>query len=569
MQIIGIHDGHNSALCYLNNGKISRVLQEERFARIKNFTGFPEGCINYLTKNETSQLSQIDHFVFCGNYVPSYTHSSAEEHIRAYKRNYGPGEAAKDFLKKCGLLKLRASLLEVERSRWLVEQGISRERISFLDHHTCHAASAYYGWGKFDEPILILTNDGAGDGLCATVSIGDKAQIKRIAQVRMEHSIGILWATLTAMLGMVPLEHEYKLMGMAPYAKPQRAREIANFFLDHFAFTDQGLTWERKGGLPPITHCYEYLRKHLEFVRFDTLCAGLQLFTEEFLVSWVKSAIQVTGISKVAISGGVFMNVKLNKCILEMDSVNDLFIFPSCGDESNVLGASYLQYFNLSQKTAEPTGSVMLGPSYEDIECIQQIELWQKKYPGRLRVERPPSIVKTVAKLLHEGVVIGWFQGAEEFGARALGGRSLLANPSNLQTVKHINELIKSRDFWMPFALSLLDSEENSLIRNPKHIPAPYMILAFDTITTTGIIAGTHPFDKSCRAQVVTREHNSLYYELLQEFKHLTGLGALLNTSLNIHGEPLVSSPADGLDLLLRSKLSVLAMGSYLIRKLD
>ena len=454
------------------------------------------------------------------------------------------------------------------RVRELLEMGISFDKILFVDHHTAHAAAAYYGLANFEDDVLVLTCDGAGDGLCATVNIGRRGRIDRLHQIPQSESIANIYAMATFLMGMVPLEHEYKLMGLAPYAEPKGADQVFQELKRLIRFDPMSrLGWRRAGGCPETYLSYRFLRQLCERKRFDWLAGGLQKFTEFMLAEWVKRCIAETGIRRLALSGGIFMNVKANKHILELPEVEDLFVYPSCGDETNAMGSAYWAY---AQKAGiakiTPLRDLYWGRAFSDAEVERALQGFKFKVP--VRYERVTPIEPAVARLLAEGKVVARFKGREEFGARALGNRSILARPSDPAVVRVINEAIKSRDFWMPFAPSLLEESSPDYLINPKGIRSPNMILSFDTTERRSeIAAAIHPFDFTARPQEVSAELNPEYHALLKEFQRLTGIGGLLNTSFNLHGYPIVSGPEDALDVLERSGLTHLAIENWLVEK--
>ena len=560
-KILAVNDGHNASCLYMEEGEVRFALQEERLSRIKNQDGFPALALQHLRAQ--TDISAVDAFVFTTHYVPRPMHDRGER-IRAYKRG-GAISAMKEIAKQLGAKRIRAAALRKSRIAQAVSAGIPPGKISFLDHHLCHAASAYYGWGKSDDAVLVLTNDGAGDDLCATVSIGRAGKLERIASVHMNHSIGELWALFTAMMGMVPLEHEYKLMGLAPYAPPDGVARVKKILDEFFSFTQDGLGWEVTPGHPPVPYAYHYFREALEFMRFDWVAGGLQSFTEEFLCRWVSNAIRKTGIRKVALAGGTFMNVKANKRIGELEEVEELFIFPSCGDETLPFGAAYYTQA-MGGGDVKPLGHLYLGAAYgnAEVEAAYDGYAFKNKYT----IRRCANICEDVAELLARGEIVAWFQGREEFGARALGARSIIADPTRKNVINEINEMIKSRDFWMPFATSMLDAGADRYLVNPKGIASPYMIMTFDTTAAAAEIeGGCHPYDKTCRPQVVTGDWSPKYYDLLTGFSGRTGRYGILNTSFNLHGLPVASSPEDAFLVLDNSGLKFLAIEDYLVEK--
>ncbi|RMH35844.1 MAG: hypothetical protein D6690_07925, partial [Nitrospirae bacterium] len=250
MNVLAIQDGHNASCVYLEDGEVRLAVQEERLRREKNFHGFPLQGIEFIEKESGVKASEMDRIVLASSYVPSPPPGGREARIRAYKKDPAKSRV-KEGLKQLGVKRAVAAGQIQKRKNILAQMGCEQSKIEVMDHHFCHAASAYYGWGKYDEDVLVLTNDGAGDDLCATVSIGSRGRLKRIAEVRMEHSIGELWALFTAMMGMVPLEHEYKLMGLAPYAPESGVERVKRVLEDCFTFESDGLTWRVAGGCPP------------------------------------------------------------------------------------------------------------------------------------------------------------------------------------------------------------------------------------------------------------------------------------------------------------------------------
>jgi carbamoyltransferase len=400
------------------------------------------------------------------------------------------------------------------------------------------------------------------------VNVGTKGRIERLHQIPEGDSIGNLYAMVTYLMGMVPLEHEYKLMGLAPYADPKGAEAVFQDLKALVRFDPKNpLVWNRSRSCPETYCSYRFFKTLLDRRRFDWVAGGVQKVTEFVLTEWVRSCLQETGIRRLALGGGVFMNVKANKLIMELPEVQNLFVYPSCGDETNAMGAAYAVY---AQKAGvagiAPLKDLYWGPDCcdDDLEAI--LRGFAFKTP--VAYERLNPIEPRVAALLAEGKVVARFKGKEEFGARALGNRSILANPSDPAVIRVINEAIKARDFWMPFAASILAERCADYLINPKGVRPPYMILCFDTSARwTEIQAAVHPFDHTVRPQEVCADWNPSYHALLREFERLTGVGAVLNTSFNLHGEPIVSRPEDALDVFDRSGLTHLAIENWLVWK--
>jgi carbamoyltransferase len=288
------------------------------------------------------------------------------------------------------------------------------------------------------------------------------------------------------------------------------------------------------------------------------------------LLKWVQNAITKTGIRRLALSGGVFMNVKANKRIMEMRQVVDLFVFPSCGDESNAMGAAFWQEAELGKTRHLPSiDAIYYGPDFDPTETRAVVERRSAGKDWTVQEFPDEAIDIAIADLVAQGEIVARARGKMEFGARALGNRSILADPTVPRVVDTINYMVKQRDFWMPFAPMILDSRAEDYLINPKNIPAPYMILSFDTPKAIHheMIAAIHPYDQSARPQILSQAHNPDMYRLLQRFEEKTGRGVILNTSFNLHGLPIVGTPDAAIDVFEQSGLPHLAVGNFLLSK--
>ena len=361
MNIAAVNDGHNASAVLMVGGRIVGALQEERLTRVKNQAGFPGRALDRLLRDHRLRYADIDDFVFCSTWLPAAPPAERRERIRRYKKPYTPAHAVRRLAKRLGAKRVIGPLNRRERLRPIERTGVDPGRVSFMDHHTCHAASAYFGQPEPDEPVLVLTNDGAGDDLAATVRVGRRGAMDLVASTPMEASVGEVWAVVTALMGMVPLEHEHKLMGLAPYAPEDPARRVRDIFAGMFEFTNDGLSWRMCAGAPATPMAYNYLRRQLEFMRFDWIAAGLQRFTEEFLARWAANCVAATGVRRLALAGGTFMNVKLNQRIMELAEVDSLYVVPSCGDETNPVGAVYLRHFQTAGRRPEPSACRAAG----------------------------------------------------------------------------------------------------------------------------------------------------------------------------------------------------------------
>jgi len=590
MVVLGINASHLATACLFVNGKIIACISEERLTGVKNQPGIPVHAIKKVLELGRYSPKEIDKVAFSfedmainsGFGVLGGTQGQVGE------KYWNPFMAfvwkAKEWLlvsvpvsrdlylpvqniyyKYFLFPKLKEELLNAFEKKTKIE----KEKVFFVDHHTAHAYSAYFGVAKEGEgKRLILTLDAMGDGACATVSLGDGETIKRVATTSFGNSIGDLYAYITGYLGMKMGEHEYKVMGLAPYASQKNVERVYEKIKDWIWVDKKNLTF----GSKVFSHVfYRLLPKAFRNERFDNVAGAIQKLTERVMEEWVRASITKTGIKDVVCAGGVFMNVKANQKIAQMPEVKSLFVFPSCGDESTAIGAAYFVYQEAKRKNQtlndiSPVEGLSFGPEYSDSEIAK--ELKKRKYSNYL-VKKMEDMEREIAKLLSQRKIVARFTGRMEWGARALGNRSILTHPQNLEGVRDINEQIKSRDFWMPFAPSILSESMNEYVVNPKQIPGPYMILAYDT-TKDGaqkLRAAIHQYDFSARPQEVIESYSPLYHKLISEFKRLTGIGAILNTSFNLHGFPIVCTPQDALFVFENSGLQYMALGSYLIEK--
>ena len=584
MIVLGISETHCATAAVLRDGEIIGCASEERFSRLKNDAGYPRRAVDALLRDAGVSASQVDRVVLAGTRIPSYDWMNRVMRDEAYMRRYyavgldaprrGLGGRARKLGAKLGLLDPapgKAPLTDGERRGYVTSHlRLADDRVRFVDHHTCHAAAAYYGSPFAGRPALVLTNDNSGDGLCGTVSSATGLTLRRHeATPSGPGSLGSFYTLVTLLLGMKPGEHEYKVMGLAPYA-PARETERAVAALATVFTMSEGkpsrFEWRRRGPL------YRALLEATLGLRFDGIAGGAQQILEDALVRWARLARQRYGGERLALGGGVFMNVKANMLIADESWLGDLFVFPSCGDESNAVGAAYLGYLDLcaaagATASPRPFGPAYLGPDVQesDVEAV----IKGRDLVSRYKVSEHAAIEEKIAELLVSDGVVARCAGRMEFGARALGNRSILANPSDHKVVDLINRMIKSRDFWMPFAPTVLREREGDYLVNPKSLASPYMMLAFPTNAKRRdeIVAALHPQDGTARAHILDEAWNPGYHRVIREFERRTGIGAVLNTSFNLHGEPLVCTPEDAVDTFERSGLPHLALGHWLISK--
>ena len=558
MITLGINDGHDAGVCLMKDGRPLLVSVEERRINAKNHAGIPVESIKAVFKHTGIDPKDVDLITLSSkirttfptkNPKPIYkvlhilTSLARTEWATALGRRVLP------------MLRKRKELLEC-----LSSHGLAEKPLLPFDHHLCHAATAHFH-RPWSGPSTVLTLDGAGDGICATVNIGRDSQIDVIASTPKYHSPADgIYSAVTAVLGLKPYEHEYKVMGMAPYGQAEYCGDILQK-----SFTVEGLKFRNHTG--HFAHgIRNYLCRKLAFQRFDNISAACQLAFEQLVVQWVRNAVKATGIPRVTAAGGAFLNVKANKLIRELPEVESLYVYPASDDGGTPVGAAILGYLHLcAQKGARPEldlpKTMYLGLEFSEMEMESAAKASGLPYR---RMENP---AQEVGGMLADSKIVARFDGREELGPRALGNRSILADARDLRFIRKLNFAIKQRDFWMPFAASVLEEDKLRYIKNPTDW-AFYMIEAFDT-TPEGadtLVAGTHPFDRTIRPQLVN-EMNPGYRDVIRAFKSRTGVGGILNTSFNLHGFPIVGTPAVALDTLQRSELDAVALGPFLVSK--
>jgi carbamoyltransferase len=310
------------------------------------------------------------------------------------------------------------------------------------------------------------------------------------------------------------------------------------------------------------------MQKNLRWERFDNICGAVQMWLEENVMKWVQYWINKTGIRYVTLSGGTFMNVKAAKKVYELPELEHVFVVPSSGDESTTIGALFYGNWSLLPNICiKPVTDLYLGRVFSDEYTERYLETVKDRYEWEKLDE--DSMAKKAACMLADNIIVARCCGREEWGARALGNRSIMCNAAYYKNINILNQYIKSRDFWMPFTPSILEEDINLYIKNPKNMQVPYMCITFDSTEKAQreIPAALHPRDLTVRPQAVSATWNPGYYKIISEFKNITGVSGILNTSFNLHGEPNVGSPEDAIHTLDNSRLEYVIIGSFLVHK--
>jgi carbamoyltransferase len=604
MVILAVHCGHNASAALMVDGAIIGAVQEERFTKRKNQVAFPARCIRHLVDVHLGgDVNKINRVALASKVIDPislvigrYSEFDVADHIKENHEYWWPifyeGRPADgfywlDMYRRGEKLNLdhnvdAATLMSKPLPKAFcyigeVERQAAMKRIfgwdgSFetLDHHACHAYYAFYGQPvakKVWQDTLVLTADSMGDHLDWTASTVDAEGALTRVGFGYDHGVAKMYRFVTLLLGMKPNEHEYKVMGLSAFSKSKSHIAAAErVFFEALDFRDGQFVRQR-----PLKDGYFDLKDRLEGIRFDNIAAGLQNWTSAVTRAWIAYWLKRTGKRRLCFSGGLSMNIKMNGDIAAMPELKGLSVPASGGDETTSIGACYMSQ-KLAGGAIYPLAHVYLGavnprdPENDWAEgLLRRAKAAPKDYAVREGVDH-----RAIAKLLAAGHIVARCAGPMEFGARALGNRSILADPSRPENVKLINDAIKNRDFWMPFTPSILAEKAERYLVIPKGIVSPFMTIGYES-TAQGrrdIVAALHPGDFSARPQFVSRDTNPDYWALISAFEELTGIAALLNTSLNLHGDPMNSSIADAARTLALSSLEFLVIpGNRLLHK--
>ncbi len=592
MNILGISAFyHDSAAALLRDGEIIAAAQEERFSRRKHDAGFPVNAVRYCLQAGGLTGRQLDAVAFYDKPITKFARI-LETYFAVAPRGL------RSFMMAVPLWLRRKLWIPLEIERTLAQLGISGYRLYFPEHHESHAASAFYP-SPFRE-AAILTLDGVGEWATSTIGHGSGNQLRLLKELRFPHSLGLLYSAFTYFTGFKVNSGEYKLMGLAPFGEPvYRQRILDNLLdlkedgsfrlnLDYFGYLDGLRMTNRKfDGLfdgPPRSPESEITRREMDLAR------SIQDVTEEVVLRMARHARRITGCSAACLAGGVALNCVANGRLLREGPFADIWIQPAAGDAGGALGAALAVWHQVCGGARQPDGrhdamrGAYLGPAFSDAEIGAWLQA--RGYPAE-HLPDAAQRARRIAELIAAQQVIGLLQGRMEFGPRALGNRSIIGDARSPKMQSTMNLKIKYRESFRPFAPTCLEERVGDFFELDR--PSPYMLLVAPVRAArcvnkedaarlplrerinqarSDVPAITH-VDYSARVQTVNRATNPEYYDLIKAFEELTGCGAIINTSFNVRGEPIVCTPEDAYRCFMRTEMDCLALGGYILKKTD
>ena len=593
MWILGISAFyHDSAATLIKDGVIVAAAQEERFNRQKHCAEFPRQAIEYCLSEAGIGLEQLDNIVFYDKPFLKFERLLETYHAFAPSGFASFVRAMPVWLKE----KLFQKRLLTQELKALAPEFDPRQRLLFSEHHLSHAASAFYP-SPFDK-ALILTMDGVGEWATTSVMLGEGNAIRSLKEIYFPHSLGLLYSAFTYFAGFEVNAGEYKLMGLAPYGEPKYVALIKEHLI-HIA--DDGsyrLNMRYFNYCTGLTMTNKHFHKlfgrgprqsESEITQMDMdLACSIQVVTEEVVMKMAASLRQEYGVGNICLAGGVALNSVANGKLLRSGLFDGVWIQPAAGDAGAALGAALVAYHLHQQQPRQPVAGAdamqgaYLGPAFSNADIQAVLDKAGVAY----QLLTDDELVAAAAQALADEKVIGWFQGRMEFGPRALGNRSILGDPRSAKTQSVMNQKIKFRESFRPFAPAVLAEDVQDYFELQQ--PSPYMLLVAPVRAArcrepgdaerqvTGIervsqarsdIPAVTHVDYSARIQTVTAESNPLYYNLIKRFKELSGYGLVVNTSFNVRDEPIVCSPQDALSCFQKTAMDELYLGNYRLQK--
>jgi carbamoyltransferase len=562
MIVLGLHRGHESGAAVVKDGKILADVAEERFARVKHCNNTPIECIKFcLAKAGLSSINEFDLIVYSGKSTP--------DNLRSLLGLKVPkGRLIREIAKK--FVGSQSRLSKIKPPIYFPDFRLKDEtKIINIQHHLAHASSAYFT-RKSRDRCLIFTIDGAGDMVSVATWLGEGNTISLEETHSHEASIGWSYSAVTEGLGWWHGDGEGTLMGLAPYGDHSKCAGVLDKYFPSF----NGHRLLKPAELGPVTHWNEggYTHFHLDEAyeieklakRYgrENIAAEAQRKLEDCLMNYIFGWCKCKGIKKIACAGGVFLNVKLNQRVWNnrQDIIEEQHIFPNAGDSGLAVGAALYGYYKHNEFVGSDFSHLYLGPEYanEDIRKLLDSRALPYKY-----VENP---ARRAAELLAENKVVAWFQGPMESGPRALGNRSILMSPLKAENKDLINGKVKFREAFRPFCPSLLWERRNDYLLDVRD--EYFMITSFDVNPSKAdkIPAVVH-VDGTVRPQMVKRDVNPIYWDLINNFGELTGEYIILNTSFNIKGEPVINNPREAIRCFYDTGIDVLFLGNFMLEK--
>ncbi len=559
MNILGISCYyHDSAACLIKDGIIIAAAQEERFNRIKNSFCFPINAVNYCIQESNITFDDIDYIGFYEKPFLKF-HRVILDYLKTWPFSFS------NFLDSMPKWLQDRLILPLTLEKELGFKG----KILFVKHHLSHAASAFLV-SPFDQ-AAILTCDGIGEWSTLTCGLGRGNQIKIYKELRYPHSLGLLYSTLTAYLGFSANQEEGTVMALASCGNPEfldKFKEIfvikpdGSFILDtrYFSFNKGGLMYSKK-----FIKTFGRDRKSNESLeqRHSDIASSLQKFVEEALITIIRNIYNETKMEKLCLAGGSFLNCVVNNKILEEGPFKEVFIQPAAGDAGGALGVATYIYHSIFKKNRN---YVMTHPYLGPAFSADQIRRSLLNFNLSFQEFNESELTRHVAERLAKNQIVGWFQGRAEFGPRALGNRSILANPCNPQIKELLNSKVKKREPFRPYAPAVLEERSDEFFE--MRCKSPFMLLAPKVRNEKKkLIPGVIHVDGTARVQTVSKDTNQKFWQLIKDFENITGIPILINTSFNLRGEPIVCSPEDAINSFIKSEMDCLVLENYVVDK--
>ena len=561
MLTLGISDNHDASAAICEDGRLIAACGQERIDRIKNSGSFPWGAMDAVLDAAGKRYRDVDQVVVGTAFTPSWLLRKFPRFHHGQKASNGQFSYLLNayILYQVGLTKLNAQGLELRLCQKLFEKkigdrGLDNARVKLIDHHAAHAHSAYLSQSR--DEVLVITIDAMGDGISTTVWQGKDGKIERVFAQSGLAAINTYYSRVTEWLGFKANRHEGKITGLAAYAQAPDA--LKKHFATQLRFIGPGFTRQNYFKRQKANDSFFQV---LEEYSKEEVAAALQDNLEESVTDLVRYWVERTGISHIAVAGGTFANVKMNQRISQMSEVDSLWVYPNMGDGGLAAGAAMMG----SNAKPHAMNTAYLGPTAGQSEMVRAISR------AGLTRTKPKNRAKAIAKLLAEGKVVAHFNGAMEWGPRALGNRSLLVRPDDPSINDWLNQRLDRTEF-MPFApiVRAKNAPDFFLGLHKAEDAARFMTVCFDcTERFKEQAAGVVHVDGTARPQIVHTEDNPELDAILVEFEKQTGLGSLVNTSFNLHEEPIVCSPHDAIRAWQGGKLDALAMGPFLVERND